>query len=207
MKIPFSRDARDLGGLFYDEKHVTAYGNFVRGELPGGNPGENGIDKIIYIGNQKVQFEVNCEIFPPSYERSASGLCACGDGYTGFSAAFDSLSLIGNVLKGALKSEGTVMFCGDPSCCGVDAVVAVLYLLCGVSEADIVKDRALSLKLLKEDNQQNVNCATDEEFLSALKDFKRTYADTREYLYATGLNGEEISDLERRMKSVSPRYI
>lgn len=198
VKIPFCRDARDLGGLFYDEKHVTAYGNFIRGEPPEGNLFSSGIDKVIYIGERKPLFEgAEFIAFSPSSENGAS---------SDFASAFYSFSFMKNIFKSISECDGTIMLCGD-FCVYVDVVVAVLYLLCGVSLTDIAKDREFSFTLLKGGNQQNVNCENCEKFLSDLREFKKNYPDVKKYLLEIGLNSAEISDIESRMKSVSHRYV
>lgn len=65
--IPDCVNARDLGGIFYDEKHLTAYGNFVRADIPRGDITDFNFAAAFYFSDFSCTFGVKAYRFPVLY--------------------------------------------------------------------------------------------------------------------------------------------
>ncbi len=209
VKLPSCRNVRDLGGLFYDERHLTAYGNFLRGEISSGNLFAYGIDAVVRFGNERPS-GLDCPVvqLPSLFEKDFTN-CYSG-GVTeketeseALFSAFERGEAMKDVFAGLATLRGTALLSDDDGT--ADIVCTTLFLLVGVAPEDIAKDLS-SAEACSRKNQQNVKTSSDfprrmprEKSLSFVKRFIKTYGSAEKYLKEIGLNEEEIDVLKRRM--------
>lgn len=211
VKIPSCRNVCDLGGLFYDERHLTAYGNFLRGDIPSGDLFVYGIDAVVHFGNERPS-GLDCSVvqLPPLFDKDFTNSCAeeivAKETETEtLVSLFERSEAMKNVFTGLAALRGTALLSDDDGG-SADIACMTLFLLVGVAPEDIVKDRLLSAGEFNRKNQQNVKTSFDspcrlprEKYLSFVKRFIKTYGGAEKYLEKIGLNEEEIGVLKRRM--------
>lgn len=71
--IPDCVNSRDLGGVLYDEKHLTAYGAFVRADIPRGEISDFNFSAVFYFGDERLSFGVDSYRFPVLYRPCEGG--------------------------------------------------------------------------------------------------------------------------------------
>lgn len=164
-------NARDLGGVLYDGKHLTAYGGFVRADIPRKPPSDYNFAAVFYFSDEILPLGDNARRFPVLYrpyeggrERLSSEIpflkklfAGGGDGEKGSAfpsaegtpeekvfRAYDEKALMQGVFRAISCVDGTVMLCDKYGAYSVDIIVTVLYLLAGVSPESVYKDYSLS---------------------------------------------------------------
>lgn len=65
--IPDCVNARDLGGILYDGRHLTAYGGFVRADIPRTPPSDFNFSAIFYFSDEILPLGDNARRFPVLY--------------------------------------------------------------------------------------------------------------------------------------------
>jgi len=71
--IPDCVNARDLGGVFYDKKHLTSYGNFVRADIPRKDITDFNFAAAFYFSDFNCSFGVKAYRFPVLYRPYSGG--------------------------------------------------------------------------------------------------------------------------------------
>lgn len=211
VKLPSCRNARDLGGLFYDERHLTAYGNFLRGDIPSGDLFAYGIDAVVYFGNERPS-GLGCSVvqLPSLLDKDFTNSCLKEIAVKETEeeeifSSFERSEAMKEAFAGLAALRGTALL-SDGDGGSADIACMALFLLVGVAPEDIVKDRLLSAGEFNRKSQQNVKFSSDfpcrlprEKYLSFIKRFIKTYGSAEKYLEEIGLNEEEIGVLKRRM--------
>ncbi len=259
VKISPAVNARDLGGIFYDEKHVTAYGSLIRSESKCEKFSSFTPDEVLIFGDGEVDIFVKkvhrfkCflregdKAFENGFNREADklnvfgkieekkseskGTLAAFDVYgeedgtalknapekrritkKEFLSAFENYALMGDIFKRVANARGTLLICDKYGSGEVDTVVAILYLLAGVTVGDIAKDYALSVLCLNGKNKRSVETPfsftpdfSQREYISVLKKFLKKYGSAREYLKEISLTDEEIELLLAKMQRLFTR--
>lgn len=65
--IPDCVNARDVGGLLYDDKHLVSYGAFVRADIPRVNLADFNFSAVVYFSDEEFSFGVKAYRFPVLY--------------------------------------------------------------------------------------------------------------------------------------------
>lgn len=71
--IPDCVNSRDLGGMLYDEKHLTAYGAFVRADIPRGEISDFNFSAVFYFSDEELFFGIRSYRFPVLYRPYEGG--------------------------------------------------------------------------------------------------------------------------------------
>lgn len=71
--IPDCVNARDFGGVLYDEKHLTAYGAFVRADIPREGISDFNFSAVFYFSDEELSFGVKAYRFPVLYRPYEGG--------------------------------------------------------------------------------------------------------------------------------------
>lgn len=224
-------NSRDLGGMFYDEKHLTAYGNFVRSAKPEGELSPYEFDCVFFFGGGFVpQGEVRCEIFPLSFGKKYFSQKREGESenfaisafdvdweddseikvnYKSFLKLYERTELMREIFSSLSRKDGRVLLCDETGSGAVDCVCLVLYLLAGVNPGDIARDYALSDYCIRKKRIKNKELAenyrlplSEREYLKAIKKFVKVFDGGEEYLKYVGLTQLEIDRLRKRMTCV-----
>lgn len=227
VSLPSACNTRDLGGLFYDEKHVTAYGNFLRGDEPEGDISACGVDSLVCFGGDiPADCAVPVRVFPSLFSAEKMGAVDAlyafdvygeeekeGEFFPSeeeFERAFSQGGALREVFSFLASLSGTVLLCDTFGSRSVELVCMILYLLAGVSLGDIAREREITRKALSRKSKQNVkfsNFATSipsqGETLSFLKNFLEKYGGAEKFLLSVGLTQGEIDRLRYRMTSVN----
>jgi len=170
--IPDCVNARDLGGVLYDERHLTAYGSFVRSDIPRKPPSDFSFSAIFYFSDEILLLGENARRFPVLYRPYEGGRKRLSEKFPFFKRgsvetdsgekiksafpsadgspeekvfrAYGEKALMQGVFRALSCVDGTVMLCDKYGAYSVDIVVIVLYLLAGASPESIYKDYSLS---------------------------------------------------------------
>lgn len=177
--IPDCVNSRDLGGVLYDEKHLTAYGAFVRADIPRGDISDFNFSAVVYFGDEELSLGVKSYRFPvlyrpfegggrerlsskiPFFKRFSKVSDDDKNGGNSFAAdegkpidkalaAYGETLLMQGIFRAIACVEGTIMLCDSCGAYSVDLIAIVLYLLVDTPPESIYKDYALSDYCLNE---------------------------------------------------------
>jgi len=187
VKMNGVKNAIDLGGVFYDKKHVTAYGNFIRSALPEEKFPSDEADEAICFTQRKI---AGAENFP-RFIRS-------GSSHRDILSALKNTALMKDIFSYLSSSRGVTLICGEYGVGETDIIELVLNSLCGAdsSAEDYRRAAANAARIYKKEFLPPFSV---EEFYRAEKIFIKRYGGGEEYLKGIKLTEEEIEALKTRM--------